>query len=403
MFIKTLELINYRNYPAIRLAFPSHLILLLGKNGAGKTNLLESVYFIANGKSHKIIPCGDLIKWGSPYSVIRSVMDIEGKENLVEHQIEPGGKIKMRFNKIFLKNRQTVYKKMPVVIFSPDDLRIIKSSPVFRREFLDDILSKLSPDFYNFKLKYQKILAQRNSLLKGMDAGSYNYGRKETMDAWNESLVEKGTRIISERLRLLKILKDNFLKYMGYFFSGISFDIFYVFSWAGTDSAGENGSTEQDNASESGYISDRESEPDDFEKADDGHIYDVFLSNLILKMKKDIITKNTSIGPHRDDIVITLNGKDIRYFGSQGQQRISSICLRLAELEVLKNNIDKKPILLLDDVLSELDIERKSLLLELIGDDFQTFITAANYEYIKDIKLGKCDKYIIENNEFRLL
>ena len=223
------------------------------------------------------------------------------------------------------------------------------------------------------------------------------------MDVWNESLVKNGTRIISERLRLLKILKENFLKYMSYFFSGISFDIFYVFSWAGTDSAGENSSAEQDSISGSGYISDRESRPDDFEKADDGYIRDVFMSNLILKMKKDIITKNTSTGPHRDDIVITLNGKDIRYFGSQGQQRISSICLRLAELEVLKNNIDKNPVLLLDDVLSELDIERKSLLLKLIGDDFQTFITAANYEYIKDIKLGKCEKYIIENNEFKLL
>ncbi len=403
MFIKTLELINYRNYPAIRLEFHNHLVLLLGKNGAGKTNLLESVYFLANGKSHKSIPNSDIVKWGSAYSVIRAVVDIDGKENLIEHQIDPDGKVKIRFNKIFLKNRQAVYKKMPLVIFSPDDLRIIKSAPVFRREFIDDILSKISPDFHNLKLKYQKILSQRNSLLKGMDVNSDNNLRKDTMDTWNESLVRNGTSIIIERLKLIEILKENFLKYMNYFFSGISFDIFYVFSWAGADIAEESSNSETDSLSGNGFIKDRQNTLNDFDKAGEKYIHDTFLNNLLLKMKRDILTKNTSTGPHRDDIVITLNGKDIRYFGSQGQQRMSSICLRLAELEVIKEHIDKKPVLLLDDVLSELDIERKEMLLKLIEDNFQTFISAANFEYIKDIKLAECEKFIIENNEFKLL
>ena len=403
MFIKSLELINYRNYSAVKLIFCNHLILLLGKNGAGKTNLLESVYFLANGKSHKSVPNSDIVRWGNDYSVIRAVVSIEGRDNLVEHQINADGKIRMRFNKIFLKNRQTVYKKMPLVIFSPDDLRIIKSSPVFRREFIDDILNKIYPDFYNLKLRYQKILAQRNSLLKGMDVNSGNSARAETMDIWNENLVKNGTIIIRERLKLLEVLKVSFIKYMSYFFRGINFDIFYVFSWSGLDLQDDNSNSETDNVYESGYIKNNGCLSGYSGSADEKYISDTFLNNLILRTKKDIMSKNTSTGPHRDDIIITIDGKDIRYFGSQGQQRMSSICLKLAELEVLKENIDRKPVLLLDDVLSELDIERKALLLKLIEDNFQTFITAANFEYIKDIKLDECEKYIVENNEFKLL
>jgi DNA replication and repair protein RecF len=403
MFINSLELTNYRNYSSIKLGFSNHLILFLGKNGAGKTNLLESIFFLANGKSHKSAANVDLVRWGEDYSVIRAVAALEGKENLIEHQINADGKIKMRFNKIFLKNRQAAYKKMPLVIFSPDDLRIIKSSPVFRREFIDDILSKISPDFYNLKLKYQKILTQRNSLLKGMDINLKNNSCNETMDIWNESLVSKGTKMIMERLRLLDILKVNFLKYMSYFFKDIDFDIFYVFSWSRADLVEENNNFEKEILPKDKYLKDSKGLSGGNVEGIGKKIYEIFLNNLLLKMKKDILSKNTSIGPHRDDIIITIGGKDIRYFGSQGQQRMAAICLKLAELETLKENIDKKPVLLLDDVLSELDIERKAMLLKLIKDDFQTFITAANFEYIKDIRLDKCEKYIVENNDFKLL
>ncbi len=133
------------------------------------------------------------------------------------------------------------------------------------------------------------------------------------------------------------------------------------------------------------------------------NIFALFLNSLALKTKKDLMNKNTSIGPHRDDFIISLDKKEIRYFGSQGQQRIASICLRLAELDVLKDFIDKKPILLLDDVLSELDIERKGQLLKLIKHNSQTFITAANYEAIKDIKLDDYEKYNVENNAAKQL
>jgi DNA replication and repair protein RecF len=297
---------------------------------------------------------------------------IDGKESLVEHQINADGKIKLRFNKVFLKNRQAVYKKMPVVVFSPDDLRLTKSSPRHRRDFLDDILCKISEGFYDTCLKYQKILLQRNSLLKGLGINQNNNSRKETLDVWNEKLACTGTKIITERLRLLETIKLNFIKYMSYFFKGSFFEIDYVFSWAEKDG----------NTFTSG-----------------SNLADVFLNNLALKTKKDIMTKSTSVGPHRDDFIITLNKKEIRYFGSQGQQRTASVCLKLAELDVLKDVIEKKPVLLLDDVLSELDIERKTLLLKLIKQNFQTFITAANYEAIKDIKLDDYQKYNVTNNE----
>lgn len=376
MFIKSLELINYRNYAATKLEFTKNQVLFFGRNGAGKTNLLESIYFLANGRSHKSISNNDLIMWDSDYAVIRAVADINEKESLIEHQINIDGKIRLRLNKIFLKNRQAAYKKMPVVVFSPDDLRLTKSSPGHRRDFLDDILCKISEDFYDISLKYQKILLQRNGLLKGLATNQNNKFCQQTLAIWNEKLVETGTRIIIERLKLLDKIKINFGRYMGHFFKGSNSGLEYIFSWM---------------------------EKEDETVTYSENIPDVFLNNLELKSKKDLVNKNTSIGPHRDDFIIRLDGKEIRYFGSQGQQRIASICLRLAELAVLKDFIDKKPVLLLDDVLSELDMERKALLLQLIRHNFQTFITAASHEALKDIRLDGYEKYNVENNAVKQL
>jgi len=195
---------------------------------------------------------------------------------------------------------------------------------------------------------------------------------------------------------------------MNYFFSNIEVDINYVFSWERSDLYESNEVPLGFSLVGLGKVSDIENKfytngINSIFITGSQDFYEVFRKSLDLNLKRDILTKNTSVGPHRDDIAITLDGRDIRYFGSQGQQRVASVCLKLAELEILKEKIEKKPILLLDDVLSELDIERKTLLLKLIKDNFQTFITTANFEYINDVELNECTKYFFENNEARLL
>jgi len=413
MYVKHIELKNYRNYLEVNLDFKNHLILFLGQNGSGKTNLLESIYYLANGRSHRVASSSDLVNFKSDYAIIRAIIEIENKENLFEIQIHKDGAVKLRFNKLYIKNKQNMFKKLAVVIFSPDDLSMIKSSPSFRREYIDGILAKVQNDFYNIKSRYQKILIQRNSLLKSASNNSLDkLCVKNTFETWDENLAKEGSKLIKARINLLRSLKPKFLRYMNYFFKDSKASLNYVFSWERVNFSDEDEKSGNDNLI---YLSKENISGEDRSKnsltktglTNDSFnnkeiIYNVFKEKLNYYFKKDIGVKSSTIGPHRDDLLITLDNKDLRYFGSQGQQRIAAICLRLAEIEILVERINDKPLLLLDDVLSELDIERKKLLLNLIKNNFQTFITTANYDYINDIELKNCQKFFVEDNSIKL-
>jgi DNA replication and repair protein RecF len=490
MFLKYLELNNFRNYTNVSLKLKNNLILFLGENGAGKTNLLESIYYLLTGKSHRIATQLDLIKHGSDYCVLRGIIklednynyrsndinnkndmndkndrndndrngnndgngnkneDEESNDNIIEIQLNKDGSTKIKFNKVYVKSKSIFTSNFATVIFCPDDLKIIKSTPLYRRNFLDDILEKTDKDFLSLRIRYQKILNQRNTLIKSINnfniSNLNNYFEQneqkvadkkdeaknnilKTLDIWNEKLIETGTTIIQKRLNLINKIKPNFIKYMTYFFNNKNFEIKYVFSWERLQSSNAfnddnnyfeyklNG--ESDNNSEvsksensknlneisgcfnyfSGFVISQENN-DKLDNYNYKISSDIFKEKLNLYLKKDIFMKTTTVGPHRDDFLIYINGFDIKSFGSQGQQRIAAICLKLAEFDLLMQITKEKPILLLDDVLSELDIERKHLLLNLIGNNFQTFITAANFDYLKDIDLKYCEKYLVKDN-----
>ena len=435
MFLKHLELKNFRNYENISLDLSCGLILFLGGNGAGKTNLLESVYYLSNGKSHRSANQNDLINHGSDYCVIRGIIESEDEDRLIEIQLNNDNSVKIKLNKVYIKNKSGFTCKLATVIFSPDDLRIIKSSPFYRRNYLDDILEKIDKDFTALRLKYQKILNQRNTLIKSI-YGANIAGSNSTLEIWDEKLVETGAFIIKKRLDLLNLVKKRFESFMNYFFKNMQPGLVYVLSWEkpGLNSGvffndsldGKNFNTNNNiisqpdniyktvennslhNFSEnfSGSLLYEEAvklSGDNTEQTKRGIedfslIKKSFEEKLIYYFKKDCILKTTTVGPHRDDFAIFLNGRDIRNFGSQGQQRIAAICLKLAELDILAENIDEKPMLLLDDVLSELDLERKHLLLKLIGSSFQTFISAANFNYLKDMDLKYCKKFLVKDN-----
>jgi DNA replication and repair protein RecF len=304
---------------------------------------------------------------------------------LIEVELRRENNIKIRIDEAYTKRKSDFTSILPSVIFSPGDLKIIKSGPANRRDFLDDVLERIYRDFAPLKLQYQKILNQRNSLLKSI-INEEQFRGNLTLEVWDESLVNYGLSIIERRCHLLDEIKKNFIDYMNYFFPDIKADIFYLFSW-------DKSISENNNINNNINVSEEESN-----EIINKNIRENFYTKLKENLRKDINYKNTMIGPHRDDLLILINGKDLRSFGSQGQQRIAAICLKFSEFMVLEEKLKKTPVLLLDDVLSELDLVRKKLLIGMIGDKFQTFITSSNINYLDDVDEKLINKFQVKDN-----
>jgi len=409
MFLKNLQLKNFRNYNNINLNFNKNTIIIAGDNGQGKTNLLESIYYISSGKPHRTNIQEEIINWESDYAVIRAFFindDMDSKEDghLIELELRKDGTFKIKVDGAHYSRKSDFISVLPSVIFSPDDLRIIKSGPSNRRDFLDGILerSDMGREFFVLKTNYQKVLNQRNSLLKSMsgDAGLKN---NLTLDTWNESLVNYGHKIIEYRMGLLKDFKKNFADFLNLFFPGLRAEIKYILSWNRKISAKNNFFNLNFKNGNGNYLisEDLMAEEAVFEgDSASFSIRDKFITKLKENLKRELIYKTTIIGPHRDDFKILIDGKDIKSFGSQGQQRIAVICLKFCEINILKEKRKTNPVLLLDDVLSELDNEKKRLLIEIIKNSkFQTFITTANPDIFKDLDVSGTEKFFISHNK----
>ena len=390
MYLKKLELKNYRNYSDIKLNFDKNTVLILGNNGNGKTNLLESIYYLSSGRSHRTYIQDEIIKWGSDCSIIRALTgsdESDKKDCLIEIEIRRGNGIKIRVDEIYRKKKSDFISILPSIIFSPDDLKIVKSGPLERRNFLDSILERTDKQYFRQRLQYNKILTQRNSLIKSM-GGITEDNAGSTLETWNENMVKYGTGIMEKRYKLLVEFRDDFKGYVSSFFKKAGVDIFYVFSWErGDDLYSYNNADLSNNGSRTKNI---------FNISD---LKDTFTRKLKQSLERDLMYKTTTIGPHRDDFAILLDGKNIRSFGSQGQQRIASISLKLCELNILKERFKKDPILLLDDVFSELDIDRKKILVKIIGSGFQTFVTATNISYIDKLDLEFGSKFLLKDDK----
>ncbi len=387
MYLKKLELKNYRNYIHVNLNFDKNTILILGNNGNGKTNLLESIYYLSTGRSHRTYSQDEIINWESDYSKVKALIGSEKEDEpgrFIEIELQKGNNIKIKVDKIIQRKKSDFISILPSVIFSPDDLKIVKSGPMDRRNFLDGILEKIDPSYYRQRLQYQKILTQRSSLIKSLNT-RINAGSNPTLDVWDDNLVKYGADIIKKRYDLLTEFAADFKNCISSFFKGVKVDINYIFSW------------------DRGYSSDDLSDYEDKKnpvmenfKPDD--IRTIFHRELKESFKKDLLYKTTTIGPHRDDFMILLDSRNIRFFGSQGQQRIASISLRLCELDILRKKIKKDPVLLLDDVFSELDIERKKILVKAVSNKFQTFVTTTNISYLDKLDLEFGSKFLIKDN-----
>ncbi len=337
MIIKRLELADYRNYETLDLEFDQGTNILYGDNAQGKTNILEAIYLAATTKSHKGSKDKEIIGFGKEEAHIRTYLEKEGVCTRVDMHLRKAGSKGIAIDGQKIKKAAELLGLCNVVFFSPEDLSIIKNGPAERRRFVDMELCQLD-SFYLYNLNhYNKIVNQRNKLLKDM---YMNPELKDTLAIWDSQLVSFGSKIIERRKLFVNQLNE------------IIYEIHKKLS----------------GGKEELIIS---YEPDiaieEFEKS------------LRYNQDRDIRMKQTSIGPHRDDFAFLNKDVDIRKYGSQGQQRTAALSLKLSEIELVKKIAKDTPILLLDDVLSELDSNRQNYLLNSIGD-IQTIITCTGLE-----------------------
>ena len=342
MNIRSIELKNFRNYENLEISFDEGTNILFGDNAQGKTNILEAAYMSGTTKSHKGSRDREMIRFGEEEAHLKTVVVRGGREYQIDMHLKKNRAKGIAIDKIPIKKASELFGILNMVFFSPEDLNIIKNGPAERRRFLDSELCQLDKIYLSDLTTYNKILNQRNKLLKDM---VYRPDLKDTLPVWDMQLVETGRKIIRRRKQFVDELNE------------IVHDIHYRIS----------------------------GEKEDLLLQYEPSIEDIFFEDELSRVKeRDMRQCMTSVGPHRDDLLFSIGEVDIRKFGSQGQQRTSALSLKLSEIELVKRSIHDTPVLLLDDVLSELDSNRQNYLLNSIHDT-QTLITCTGLdEFVKN-------------------
>lgn len=369
MYVKKIELQNFRNYEALEIIFDPRVNVFYGENAQGKTNLLESIYITSMGKSFRTNKDRDMIRFGSDFFRIKITTAVERgvhmldrlinasnpdfdkdkkeeSENIVELAVNQMGKKGIKINGLKIDKLADLFNLIYIVIFSPEDLKIVKDEPEKRRKFVDRELCQIKPLYLSILDNYKRTLMQRNMYLKGQNIN------EAVLDVWDRKLSEYGGKIISYR--------NTFVKKLDLISNSIHSEI----------TAGKENLRVfyESNIPVSGSSEDIEMD---------------FYQELKSSRQRDLKNRTTSRGPHKDDLRLQSGGMDIRKFGSQGQQRTAALSLKLSEIKLIKEETGEYPALLLDDVLSELDKSRQQYLIESL-EHVQIFITTT--ELSKDVE-----------------
>lgn len=357
LFLKKLEFNNYRNYPHFELSEIEPLTIFVGQNAIGKTNILEGIQLLASQSSFRNPGTSELVLWGKENTSIKGLFSNRSRNLDFEMKVIEGKR------KYFVngkkKNIQELKGIVSSVMFSPDDLTLVKGSNSARRNAYDQIGSQISTNYYVIKKDYDRILAQKNQLLK------HDYS-SSLLESVNETLIKIGTQLFCYRFSLYKRIKALFIELYPQIINEIEQgDIEYKASWDEIISSTEYDMNEKDQVSR------------------------VFREVLELKRSEEKERKRSLIGPHKDIFTFLINNKDAKTYGSQGQQRSLVLCFKLSEVKLIQNMLDQQPILLLDDVMSELDEQRRNALIGFISESIQTFITTTNLHYFNEEILDK--------------
>ena len=371
MRLNQLVLRNFRSYTDCEIDFTDRMNLIVGENAQGKTTLLEAIYFLSTAKSHRTYPDNELIRHNESWFYLRGkiaaadsshtnpeVYNLEPLDLMtVEVSNELSGKKRFKFNGVLQKKLSEWIGQFNVVFFSPESLTLVKGSPADRRRFIDLLISQINAAYLNSLQNYQFALKQRNELLKQIRSKQAN---PDLLDPWDDILIAEGISIIQTRVRTFADLKA------------------YV-------QAKHAELTGEREILELKY----QPSPEKIDGVMEQEATEIFRSGLKSSRSYDILRGMTSLGPHRDDFKLILEAQsagtmyfqEAKAFGSQGQQRTIALALKLGELELIRETTGKTPIVLLDDVFSELDGERSSFLFSLLGQlNAQTFITSTQQE-----------------------
>ena len=341
MRIKGLELHAFRNYTELELYPEPGLNVLSGLNAEGKTNVLESIFLCALGRSHRTPHDADLLMEGQAEGSVALLIETRGGTRSIRIELCRGERKRVYLDDAPLSRSGELMGCLNVVMFSPEDLQLVKDGPQERRRFLDMELSQLKPAYYYALQQYNQALKQRNLLLKEENIAY------DMIELWDEQLSKLGATIMQNRASFVEELSQN----------------------AHTLHAKMSGTKE---------ILETVYQPTvPVQEFDD--LRETLTEQLADRLERDIYRGFTSIGPHRDDLQLLLNGRDLRVYGSQGQQRTAALSLKLSEIDLVRRVRGERPVLLLDDVFSELDGERQARLLEVVSD-CQTFVTCTHLE-----------------------
>lgn len=346
MEVEKLELADFRNYPQTRVELSSGLNLVLGRNGQGKTNLLEALYLLCSFGSHRVSQLAPLIRTGADRAVVRALGRSRGRRLEVDAEVRGAGGLRLRVNRVSMRAPEVAEGGFAAVLFSPEDLAVVKGPPEERRRFIDRAAAQVRPRAARQRLEFDRILRQRNGALRAAEISSR---ARESLEVWDEQWVEAATAVVLDRCEVLDELAPRVRGH----YQDVSGDegprIDYRASWVDGD-------------------------PPEGRDA----VSAALRSALDASRPRDLERGLTNTGPHRDDLDLRLGGADVRTFASQGEQRSVALALRLAERDLIAAVRGEDPILLLDDVFSELDEGRRSRLAALIAGSRQTITTATD-------------------------
>ncbi|KUP09361.1 recombinase RecF [Bacillus coahuilensis p1.1.43] len=365
MFIQELSVENYRNYETESLEFENRVNVFLGQNAQGKTNIMESIYVLAMAKSHRTSNDKDLIRWDSEYARIKGRIQKRNGSIPLELTISKKGK-KAKLNHLEQSKLSQYIGNMNVVMFAPEDLNLVKGSPQVRRRFIDMEIGQVSPVYLHDINQYNKILQQRNSYLK--QAQQRKKVDETMLDVLTDQFIQVAVKIVQKRFQFVHLLEE----------------------WAKPIHSGISRNLEELTISYKPSV--HVSEDQDWSK-----MIEVFEERTKEVREREKERGVTLFGPHRDDLEFRVNGRDVQTFGSQGQQRTTALSVKLAEIELIHSEIGEYPILLLDDVLSELDDYRQSHLLNTIQGKVQTFVTTTSTEGIDHQTLKEAATFRVDS------
>jgi len=375
MFVKRVRLTGFRNYKNAEVELSPGVNLLHGPNGQGKTNLVEAVNFFASLSSHRVAGTTPLIKQGEQTAIISIELAHEDRELLLEFELNADSPNRARLNKSPVAKPKDILGYLNSVIFAPEDLDIVKRDPTNRRAFIDQLIVQFTPRMLGVYSDYERVLKQRNTLLKSARATGTKGDALSTLSAWDESLVKLGSEIISARVVIAEKLTPGLISnYQAIAKSNNEPRMFIKSSILGSTAV------DPDESEDLEYL----------ETPDREQIEQLFREKLERLRPKELERGITLVGPHRDDLVLILGSLPAKGYASHGESWSYALALRLASLEILKAESRLgDPILILDDVFAELDADRRTKLAQLVQGNEQVIITAAVIEDVPETLVAK--------------